>query len=68
MPSLRNCEKREAISIGLADNLQKLELDRVSKSALYSSRKIEEAKKFKEGAETSKRSGSKLCIGPADRA
>ncbi|XP_073140169.1 putative late blight resistance protein homolog R1A-10 [Henckelia pumila] len=62
---LRNCERLEAIPIGLADSLQKLDLKRVNKSASDSARKIE-AKKLKQGTETSKRNQFKLYIAPGD--
>ncbi|XP_073140567.1 putative late blight resistance protein homolog R1A-10 [Henckelia pumila] len=63
---LRNCERLEAIPIGLADSLQKLDLKRVSKSAIDSAKKIGEEKRLKLGTETSKRNQFKLCIAPGD--
>lgn len=63
---LRNCEKLEAIPVGLADSLQKLDLKRVSKSASDSARKIEKVKESKQGTETSKRNHFKLYIAPGD--
>ncbi|XP_075503721.1 putative late blight resistance protein homolog R1A-10 [Primulina tabacum] len=64
---LRNCEKLGEIPFGLVDTLHKLDLKRVSKSASCSARKIEAAKKEKQGAEVlSKRNQFKLCIAPGD--
>ncbi|XP_073064636.1 putative late blight resistance protein homolog R1A-10 [Primulina eburnea] len=63
---LRNCEKLEAIPVGLADSLQKLDLKRVSKSASESARRIEKVKESKQGTETSKRNQFKLYIAPGD--
>ncbi|KAG8388712.1 hypothetical protein BUALT_Bualt02G0153900 [Buddleja alternifolia] len=64
---LKKCKKLDQVPLGLAKSLKKLDMERVTKSAVASAREIEEKKKKEmPGQQVNKRGGFKLIIAPGD--
>ncbi|KAI3463664.1 hypothetical protein Pfo_020327 [Paulownia fortunei] len=63
---LKNCEKLEEIPLVLVKSLQILDIERVTRSAVASARKIELEKQQMQGEHKAKRGGFKLIIAPGD--